>query len=204
MRIFSPLFECARRKKGFFIFLIIATLAVAVFGVFSAINFDGGILSFDLSNVPYISYLRGDSGLVALIFGMLFSVFLFYAAIILFSSKGLLFPLAMVFYFYLVYSQTMILTCIILFYGFLNILVLLIFLLVFILLEFLLFIIILCELINFTNCKCYLKNCYSPNQSCLLVTSILLSALIVVLCFVLMILKSFVILLVFGFFTILI
>lgn len=197
MRIFSPLFECVRRKKGFFIFLIIATLAVAVFGVFSAINFDGGILSFDLSNVPYISYLRGDSGLVAFIFGMLFSVFLFYAAIVLFSSKGILFPLALVFYFYLVYSQIMIFTCIILFYGFLNVLVLLIFLLVFILLEFLLFIIILCELINLTNCKCYLKSCYSPNQSCLLVTTILLSALIIVFCFVLMILKSFVILLVF-------
>lgn len=197
MRLLSPLVECVQRKKGFFIFLVFASVAVAVFAVFSAINFDGGILDFNLSNVPYISYLRGDGGLAYLIFGMIFSAALFYVAILLCCCKSWLLPLALIFYLYRVYSHIMIFTCIILFYGFLNVLILLIFLLAFVLAELFMFILIICSLNTFTNSTNYFRSCFNKKDSCLMLATTLLVCVIVIFCLLLILLKSFVLLLVF-------
>lgn len=197
MRLFNLLFDNIRRRYGYFIFLSIITIAIIVLAVFSAINFDGGVLPIDLSNVPYIRYLKDDCSFFFLIFGNLLTLTIFIGFIIFFSWKKYLLPLSLILYLYFVYSQIVIYVSLILIYGFFNTIILIILLTIFLLIEFLLLLLILISLIDCCGANNFFSLCFNRLHSpisllllCLLITTLLFSI-------ILALLRTFVILLVY-------
>lgn len=194
---FNSILNQIRVRKGLFIVLIISTIVVIVLGVISAINLDGGVLPIDLSNIAFIRYLKGDCGVFFLIFGTILNLLLFYSLILLFCCKRFLIPFAIIFYLYFVYSQIVIFTSLILLYGFFNTLILILLLLIYILLEIVLLMLFLLFLLNYTDSFGYFKNCFSSNNSNLIILTLALIAISILFCVVLIVLKSFVILLIY-------
>lgn len=197
MRLFNLLFDNIRRRYGYFIFLCLITIAIIVLAVFSAINFDGGVLPIDLSNVPYIKYLKDDCGFFYLIFGNLLTLAIFITLIVLFSCKRYLLPFSLIFYLYFVYSQIVIFVSLILIYGFFNTIILMILLTIFLLLEFLLLLLILINIVEHCGNSNFFSACFNRNQSP--IWWLIISLLILTLTFsiLLALLRSFVILLVY-------
>lgn len=194
---FNSILNQIRVRKGLFIVLIISTIVVIVLGVISAINLDGGVLPIDLSNIAFIRYLKGDCGVFFLIFGTILNLLLFYSLILLSCCKRFLIPFAIIFYLYFVYSQIVIFTSLILLYGFFNTLILILLLLIYILLEIVLLMLFLLFLLNYTDSFGYFKNCFSSNNSNLIILTLALIAISILFCVVLIVLKSFVILLIY-------
>lgn len=194
---FNSILNQIRVRKGLFIVLIISTIVVIVLGVISAINLDGGVLPIDLSNIAFIKYLKGDCGVFFLIFGTILNLLLFYSLILLSCCKRFLIPFAIIFYLYFVYSQIVIFTSLILLYGFFNTLILILLLLIYILLEIVLLMLFLLFLLNYTDSFGYFKNCFSSNNSNLIILTLALIAISILFCVVLIVLKSFVILLIY-------
>ena len=194
---FNSILNHIRVRKGLFIVLIISTIVVIVLGVISAINLDGGVLPIDLSNIAFIRYLKGDCGVFFLIFGTILNLLLFYSLILLFCCKRFLIPFAIIFYLYFVYSQIVIFTSLILLYGFFNTLILILLLLIYILLEIVLLMLFLLFLLNYTDSFGYFKNCFSSNNSNLIILTLALIVISILFCVVLIVLKSFVILLIY-------
>ena len=137
-RIFFAISSAIRLKRNMFILLIILSLISIILGVISAINFDGGVLPIDLTNIVFIRYLKDDCGVFYLFFGSILNLAVFYFMILLCCAKRWLTPLACIIYMYFVFAQTVVLVSIILIYGFFSTLILLMLLLIYLLLEILL------------------------------------------------------------------
>lgn len=194
--LISNLFSPFKRNKGFAIFLIIATIVVIVLGIFSAVQFDDSVLIIDLENVTYIRYLKGDSGFGGFLFGTLISVLIFYAIILLCCSKKYLMPIAVLFYLYLVYSQFVIFTCILLIYGFFNTIIFLILLLIYFITLYFLFILLLLSLTNVCGQTNYFRTCFNRDSN-IVILSILFIMLVLLFAIILMFLKTYIILLIY-------
>lgn len=194
--IFGNLCATLKKRKGWVCILILLTVVAICLGIVAALNF-GEVFTIDLGNISYIKFLKGESGFFSLFLNLTLSLALFAFLIILFGCKSFLYPLSVVFYLYLVYSQAVIIVSIISFYGFFNCVVLVLFLLLFQLVAICLFLLLLVEILNSCN-KCnYFGSCFnfaSCNVSWLLITILIL---IMVFCIIITILKSFVLLLVF-------
>lgn len=196
LELFNSLFDCVRRRKGYFIFLLITSIVVIVLAVFSAINFDGGVLPIDLSNIPFIRYLKDDCSFFYLIFGSILSIAIFVALIILFNSRRFLIPFAIIFYLYFVYSQIVIFVSLILIYGFFSTLILIILLTINLIIEFLILLLILTNLLDICDSHDYFKSCFSP-RSCILTLFIITLIWAIIFAIILAILRTYVILLIF-------
>ncbi len=194
--LFSNLFSPFKRNKGFAIFLIIATIVVIVLGIFSAIQFDDSVLIIDLENVTYIRYLKGDSGFGGFLFGTLISVLIFYTIILLCCSKKYLMLLAVLFYLYLVYSQFVIFTCILVIYGFFNTLIFLMLLLIYFIALYFLFILLFLTLINLCGQTNFFRSCFNRDSNVLILT-ILFILLVLLFSIILMFLRTYIILLIY-------
>lgn len=197
IRIFSSLKETVLLKKNYFIFLLILTIASIVLGVFAGINVSSGILVVDLTNIAYIQFLTNDCGFVTMIFKLLFSLLVFYLLIYICNIKPFLVPLSIIFFMYLVYSQTVVFISIIMLYGFFNSIILCLLLLIYILILFFLFILLCLELNRFCNCHNYFSSTFNFSSSNVLTLSIAIIISTLIFCVILAILKSFVILLVY-------
>ena len=191
------LFEPISKKKGFFIFLLIATILVMILGGFAAVNFSGSIATINLGNISYVEFLKNQCGLVPLIFKMFFSILIFYFAILICGCKPFLIPFSVLFYLYVVYSQTVVFISIIMIYGFLNCIILIMFLFLFVVLLLTLLLLLVLETLNNTGSDRYFQNCFNFRSSNVLHYLIITLILIVCFCLILSILKSFVILLVY-------
>ena len=196
MDVFADIKETIRRKKALFIILLLLTILMLVLGVFSAINFNGGIIPINLNNIPYINFLKEEISFVTLIFGLVLGTAIFYAVIVSTCFNPILSLLGIVFYLYFAYAQSVLFVSIILLYGFFNVLVLLILLLVLMLLEIILLLLILTN-VSYYSGKEYFKQIFSCHNKILLVLSLTLLVLILLFCLILALLKNFVILLVF-------
>ncbi len=197
MLIFESMAETVKRKKALFIVLLIFTIITIVLAVFSAISISNGVFSINLDNVPYIKFLQGNAGLPVFIFNCIMVVGLVYATIVLCFAKPYFAFIGIVFYLYFVYSQAVIFVSIIMIYGFFNVLIIIILLLILLVLEFALLLLIILEVASMCNCGNYFKTCFNFSTSKLLLYTIILLAFIVVFCLVTMILRSFVVLLVY-------
>lgn len=197
MRNLNSIFDTIKLKKGYFTFLIILTILAISLGVFAGINISGGILVVDLTNIAYIQFLTGDTGFAPMIFKLLFSLFVFFFLIHLCNIKPFLVPLSIIFFMYLVYSQTVVFISVILLYGFFNCIILALLLLIYIMLIIFIFILLCLELNKFCNCNGYFRQTFNFHQSNVLTLSIFLIILTLIFCIILAILKSFVILLVY-------
>ena len=197
VKIFSRICETIKRKRAMFVLLILFSIAISVLAVYSAISFDSIAITIDIGNVTFVKFLRGDSGIISFIFGTLISILVFYFIMLICCFKKFLLPFAILFYLYFVYSQMVIFTSIIVIYGFFNVLILILFLIVFYLLEFLLFILLILELSNISGSSCYFKDCFNKDLCNVFLLTIGLMCLCVAFCVLLMLLKSFVLLLVF-------
>lgn len=193
---FSNLFENLRLKKGYFIALVLLSVAMIILAVVSAIQLNGSILPIDLSNITFIRFLRGECGFLFLITGCILNLIVFYLAIVLCCCKKFLRPVAILFYLYFVYCQTLIFTSIILIYGLLNAFLLLVLLLIYLIGVFALLMMIILCLFNL-SCEGYFSACFNPHDCQLLPLSLVLLILTIAFCIVEFILKSFVLLLVF-------
>ncbi len=196
MNIFYGLFDCVKRKKGYFCCLLLLSLLAVVLGVIAAVNFGGGVFAVDLSNIAYIKFLKGG-GFVTMIFGLILSLTVFFLVILICNCKPFLMPLGVLFYLYLVYSQAVILMSIILIYGILNCIILVILLLVYTLIIWAMFLCVLCELSCFCGQTGYFRNCFSFKNSKVMLYVCGLYLLTFIFAMILLILKSYVILLIF-------
>ena len=194
-RLFSGTFDCVKRKRGYCLFLITLTIGAIVLGVIAAVNMNGD-LTINLSHIAYIRFLRG-SGFMSMFFGLFLSVLVFFLLILLCNFKYLLMPLSVIFYLYLVYSQTVVFLSIILIYGILNCIILAVFLLIFSILTWLIFLLIMCELSIHCNNSPYLRTCFAPKQSKIIWYLIMITVLIFLFTVTLTILKNYVLLLIF-------
>lgn len=194
---FNGLFDCVKRKKGYFVILVILSLIAIILGVIAAVNFGGGAFAVDLSNIAYIRFLKKDCGFVSMMFGLILSLLVFFVVIVVCHFKPLLTPLGILFYLYLVYSQAVVFMSIILIYGILNCIILVVLLFVYSLLVWLLFLLILCEISCFTNLDGYFKTCFSFKESKVLIYLTCLLALTFVFALILIILRNYVVLLIF-------
>ena len=195
-RIFGGMFDCVKRKKGYFVLLIILSVLAIVLGVIAAVNFDD-TLTIDLAHIAYIKFLAGNCGFASMIFGLLLSLVVFFLVIIICHFKTFLMPLGIVFYLYLVYSQAVIFMSIIIIYGIFNCIILAVLLLVYSLLVWAIFLLIMCETLCLTNSSGYFKSCCSPKESKTIIYLICLIVLTLIFSLVLTILKNYVILLIF-------
>lgn len=193
---FSNLFENVRLKKGYFIALILLSVAVIILAVVSAVQLNGSILPIDLSNIAFIRFLRGECGFLFLLTGCILNLIVFYLAIVLCCCKNFLRPLSIVFYLYFVYCQALIFTSIILIYGLLNAFLLLVLLLIYLLAVFALLMMIILCLFNL-SCDGYFAACFNPHECQLVPLSLAILVLTIAFCIIEFVLKSFVLLLIF-------
>ena len=193
--IFYGLFDCVKKRKGYFLFLLILSVVAIVLGVIGAINLSE--LTIDLSNISYIKFLKGG-GYGAMLFSLLLSLSIFFFAILICHIRPFLLPLGFVFYLYLIYSQTFILINILLIYGIFNCMILFILLIIYYLILWFLFLMLMCELLNLVKINNYFKTCFSLRESKVMVWLTCLIVLSVVFSLILLILEKFVILLIFN------
>jgi len=183
-----------KQKSKLFILLISLTIASIILGIVAGINFLDGILVIDLSNISYIQFLKDEINFVSLFFRLSFALTIFIAIVFICNSKSFLIPFAVIFYMYLIYSQVVIISSIILIYGFFNSVILVLLLIIYILLLFLLFLLIFIE----ANCYCNSFRFFKEGMNSNFLTYLILTfALTFIFCLVLNILKSFVILLIY-------
>jgi len=197
MKVFSSFFDSIKQKRGYFTFLLILTLTSIVLGVYAGINVSGGILVVDLTNISYIQFLTGETSFVSMIFKLMVSLFTFFILIHVCNFKPFLLPFAIIFYMYLIYSQTVVLISIIMLYGFFNCIIVCILLFIYILIITFIFILHCIEVNKFCGCQGYFKQSFNLNGSNVLICAILLVIVTLIFCTILAILKSFVILLVY-------
>ena len=92
--------NAVRIKKGLFVFLILLSIILIVLGVVASINFSGGVLVVDLSNIAYVQFLKEECSFFSLILKLSLSLLIFLLIIVLCGYKPYLFPLALLFYGY--------------------------------------------------------------------------------------------------------
>ena len=184
-------------KRGLFVFLILFSIVLIVLGVIAAINFSGGVLVVDLGNISYIQFLKDECSFVSLLFKLMLSLLIFFSVICVCGSKPYLFPLGLLFYGYLVYSQTVIFMSLILIYGFFNCAIFALLLLIYVFLISFVFILLVIEISCCCNTTNYFKTVINWNNSNFLLYLILIILISLVFCLILSILKSFVLLLVY-------
>ena len=197
VNIFSRFCETIRRNKALFIVLILATIGISVLAIYSAINFESVAISIEIGNVSFIKFLRGDSGFIGFVFTSLLTSAGFYIIILLCCCKKFLFPVAVLFYLYFVYSQIVIFTSVMVIYGFFNVLILILCLLIFLLFEFFVFILLMLECLSICGTHTYFKDCFNSSVSCVGILSLGLVLLVLMFCLLITILKSFIILLIY-------
>jgi len=196
-RIFVGFLDCFKKKKGLLIFLIILSITALILGVIASVNFGGGVFSIDLSNIAYIKFLKGDCGMMSMVFGLILSLIVFFLVCLVCYSKTWLISLGIMFYLYLVNSQAVVFMSIILIYGFFNCVILSLILLVYTLIVWFVFLMLQCELACLTNSYDYFKCCCSFNKSRVMWLLCVLIALSFVFSLILMVLKNYVVLLIF-------
>lgn len=194
--VFFNMFNCFRTKKGYFILLILTTILAIVLGVYAGVSFGGGVFAVDLGNIAYVKFLQNNTSLFGMIFSLIFSLFIFFALILLFCSKVFLVPLALMFYLYLVYSQVVVCVSLVMIYGIVNCLILLMVLMVYVCVIVFLFVLGMMHMFCYTNDSFYFKHCITF-KNYVLWMFVAVIATSVIFCFMLSILKSFVILLVY-------
>lgn len=195
--ILNSIQNVIRQKKGLLIFLILFSIFLIVLGVIASINFSGGVLVVDLSNIAYIQFLKDDCSFFSLMFKLFLSLFIFMLIICLCGIKPYLFPLGLLFYGYLVYSQTVIFISMILIYGFFNCVIFALILLIYVLAIFTTFILLVVDVSCHCNSYGYFKTILNFKLANVLTCLILMLLATLIFCIVLVIMKSFVLLLVY-------
>lgn len=195
--ILSSIQNSFRQKKGLLIFLILFSLFLIVLGVIASINFSGGVLVVDLSNIAYIQFLKDECSFFSFFFKLFLSLFIFMLIICVSGMKPFLFPLGLLFYGYLVYSQTVIFMSMILIYGFFNCVIFALMLLVYIFAILTIYVLLVIDV----ACRCgsydYFKTILSVKTANIILCLLLVVIVTLIFCVLLTIMKSFVLLLVY-------
>lgn len=195
--LITNLLSPIKAKKIYFIFLILLTIVAVILGVFASLSFTSGFLTIDLGNIAYIKFLKGDTGMVSMIFSTLLSLLLFYCIVWVCHAKSICAPLSIIFYLYLVYSQTIVLVSLVMIYGFFNCIILAMLLLLYILACWFVFILSICHLSCICNEPDYFKCSLNLKQTKFLICLLLLIISTLIFAFIITILKNFIILLVY-------
>ena len=195
--ILSILYNLIKQKRGLFTFLIILSLVMMVLGVIASISFTGGVLVVDLENIAYIQFLKNECGFVSLLFKLSLGLFIFVIIICLCGVKWYLFPISIIFYGYLIYSQTVIFMSIIFTYGFFNCVIFSLILLIYILTIFFVVSLLVVDISCCCNSNEYFKTIFKFKSSNVALLSLFIMFASLVFSLTLIILKSFVLLLVY-------
>jgi len=198
MRIFiNRIKETIFQKKGVLILLVLLSVVAIVLGVIASVNFSGSALGIDLGNIAYVKFLKNDCSFFSMFFRTALSLMIFVLLICVCGIKPFLFPFSVLFYCYLVYSQTVIFMSIILIYGFFNCVIVSLLLLLYILFLIFVFVLLVAEILNKCGCNNYFKTIFNWGGCNLLLYLLMIVALTFLFALILNILKSFVILLVY-------
>lgn len=195
--LFRNFFSPLKQKKVYCTILIFGTILAIILGVIAAINFGDGIFTINLDHIAYIRFLKDECGFMSMFLGLFLSLFVFFMIVFFCHWKSFLVPIGVLFYFYLVYSQAVIFVSIILIYGILNCVILAVLMLIYCLLIWVVFMVILAQLLCHTNSIQYFKNCSSAKESNILISLIILTLITFIFSLILLILKNYIILLIF-------
>ena len=190
--IFLPFKE----KRAYFVWLLIFTLIAFVVGVYAGINLNNQVFSIDMSSISYINFLKGECGLLSLVFKLFLSLTIFYTLILVCHCKKYLIPLAIIIYMYFVYTQAVVLISLIVIYGFFNSIVLFFVLLIYEIFVIATFLISMMHMYCLIGNFDFFKSCFSW-QNYILWFLLFLLIWCLIFSTMLLILKSFVILLVY-------
>ena len=186
-----------RQYRIMLILLGLLTVLAVVLGVIFALNKPSDVYEVNLSEIAYIKFLAGKSGLMSMMFKMWLSLLIFLILIFVCGVKRFLFPLGVLFYLYLVYSQVFVIMNVVFLYGFFSCLILLMLLIIYTLINSILFMFVFVELWKIGGKPNYFRNACKPSYSLTLVYVLLIMLACALFCLVLLILKSFIILLIF-------
>ena len=125
MFLSNSIWAC-KRHKGFMIFLITMIIICIILGVFAGIKINHSLFPQDFSNVLYVKFLKGSTGLSGFLFSQVFTLFFFISIILLCTTVVYLMPIAILFFLYFVYAQTVTIISICMEFGFFNTLILLV------------------------------------------------------------------------------
>lgn len=185
MNIFlGRMFEGVKRKKGFLFFLILLSVTAIILGVIASVKFSGGVLVVDLSNIACVEFLKCECSFFSMFFKTILSLIVFMVLICLCGYKAFLMPLAILFYFYLIYSQTVVFISIILIYGFFNCVVFSLLHLIYILSVWFIFVMFIVEIYSmlgaskYFSCVFNFKNCNALLYVCCMVVLTLIFSIV--------------------------
>lgn len=195
--VINNIFYVFRQKKKLFIFILILSIIACVLAIIAGVNFSEGVFSVDLNNICYIQYLKGDCGWFGLIFKLILSLLIFIILIVVFASKPVLFPISLIFYLYLIYSQIVVIVSLIVVYGIFNCVILILLLILYNIVLISIFIFLILDINYCCNCGNYFNNIFNYRNSNLLIYLMLILILCLIFSIILIVLKSFVLLLVF-------
>ena len=112
-------------------------------------------------------------------------------------TKNVKFPFSVLFYLYFVYSVTVVIISIIMIYGFFNCIILALLLFIFYICLITCYLLLVLEIFNYCNCFGYFKACFNFKENCIVWYGLTMLILAVLFCFVISILKSFILLLIY-------
>ena len=164
-----------------------------VLGVVGGIQLNNSMFPQDFSNVSYVKFLKGSTGFAGFFFSALLTILVFCLIIYFCCCKRILWPIGILFFLYFVYVQTVTIISVSTEFGFFNTIILVIYLIVVSLVYFTLFLL-------FVVCCCDCCGHMYFSTASKTVLPVLLCFIMVILINVLflMILKGFVIILVYD------
>ena len=193
VRFSYPLFEPLKKHHKFTGFMLVLICSCIFCAILAGIKFSNSSLLISFSNVTIVKFLRGTSGLGGIIFNNILTLSIFSTIIILSCYKKYTISIGIFFYAYYVYAQTLILIAFMLEYGIINTLVIAFCMLlcmtitIFLLLE--LFLICL----DFQNEYLYFKSAF---RACIPIL-IFISLTIVVQSLIFLVLRNYIIVLIY-------
>lgn len=185
--------EPIRRHKSFVGLVLIIVGSCIFAGILAGIKYNNSSLLLSFSNVVVVKFLRGSTGFAGMMFSNIFIVMIFSGIIIVSCRKKYFVSIGLFFYGYYVYAQTLTLLAFLLEYGIMNTFVIAVCMLLYMIIMLFLFLqLFLIGLDMQSECN-YFKsaviNCL-PILLCIALT-------IIIQCVVLMVLKNFIIVLVY-------
>ena len=173
-RFSYSLFEPIKKHRAFTSFIVVLIGACIFCAVLSGIKFSNSSLVINFSNVSIVKFLRDSTGFGGMLFTNLFSISVFCIIIISSCCKKYTISIGIFFYGYYVYSQVLTLIAFVLEFGIINTLVISFCLLIGMLITFFLLLELFVVCIDFQNEHLYFKAALSHCLPILIFISIVL------------------------------
>lgn len=189
---FSNISNSCKRHKLLTVGLIIGIVISLVLGIVGGVQLNNSMFPQDFSNVSYVKFLKG-SGFATFFFSLLFSILIFALIIFISCCRKIFIPIGILFFMYFVYAQTVTIISVSTEFGFFNTLILVVFLIIVSLIYFSLLLLLMVQC-----CDCSGPMYFRIALKSILPLLVCIALVVLVNVIFLMILKNFVIILVYD------